>query len=89
MVRYVIGRAVCCLTVLWLFAFSSVAQNYPAPKEGTWVARDFRFHNGEVMPELSVHYWTVNQTARDGRLVAGAASDHSCPPLSNALGRFI
>ena len=27
------------------------AQNYPAPKEGDWVARDFRFHTGEVLPE--------------------------------------
>ena len=28
------------------------AADYPAPKEGDWVARDFRFHTGEVMPEL-------------------------------------
>ena len=35
------------------------AADYPRPKEGDWVARDFRFHTGEVMPELRVHYTTV------------------------------
>ena len=35
------------------------ALNYPAPKEGDWIAKDFRFHTGEVIPELRVHYTTV------------------------------
>ena len=33
--------------------------NYPTPKEGDWIARDFRFASGEVMPELRLHYTTV------------------------------
>ncbi len=33
--------------------------SYPEPKEGNWVAKDFRFHTGEVMPELRVHYTTI------------------------------
>ena len=40
-------------------AVAAEAQNYPAPKEGDWIARDFRFHTGEVVPELRVHYTTV------------------------------
>ena len=39
--------------LLALAAFTVNAQNYPAPQEGSWVARDFRFHTGEVLPELS------------------------------------
>ena len=35
------------------------AADFPAPKEATWVARDFKFHTGEVMPELKLHYTTV------------------------------
>ncbi len=38
------------------FAF---AQAYPAPQEGAWTVRDFRFHTGEVLPELKLHYRTV------------------------------
>ena len=38
---------------------AALAQNYPAPKEGAWVARDFKFHTGEVMPEVKLAYTTV------------------------------
>lgn len=33
--------------------------NYAAPREGSWTVRDFRFHTGEVLPELRLHYTTV------------------------------
>ena len=29
-----------------LTALPSLAADYPAPKEGSWVVRDFRFHTG-------------------------------------------
>jgi homoserine O-acetyltransferase len=37
----------------------SLAAAQPAVREGTWVARDFRFHTGETFPELRLHYTTV------------------------------
>jgi len=37
------------------------AADYPAPKEGTWVVKDFKFHTGEVLPELRLHYTTVGE----------------------------
>src|SRR5215510_15447778 len=53
------------------FAFISAAASaadYPAPKEGDWMARDFRFHTGEVMPELRLHYTTLgNSSGEVGR----------------------
>src|SRR5712691_10853840 len=50
--------------VLWSLIFTltslpGLAADYPAPQEGSWVVRDFRFHTGEVMPELRLHYTTV------------------------------
>src|SRR5271169_5272829 len=42
-----------------LFTFSATAGEYPVPKEGDWVARDFRFHTDEIMTELRLHYTTV------------------------------
>jgi homoserine O-acetyltransferase len=50
---------VACSLVSFLIAFSSWAADYPSPKEGDWVLRDFRFHTGEVLPELRLHYVTV------------------------------
>ena len=35
------------------------AADFPAPQEGDCVAHDFRFHAGEVLPELRLHYTTV------------------------------
>jgi homoserine O-acetyltransferase len=43
------------------------AADYPAPVENDWVARDFRFHTGETLPELRLHYITVG--ARSGEPV--------------------
>src|ERR1700693_2579194 len=47
-----------------LTTFSAAATDYPAPKEGDWVARDFKFHTGEVMPELRLHYTTIGSDNR-------------------------
>ncbi len=47
--------------VLSLAAFAAAAADYPAPKEGTFVAKDFRFHTGEVLPEVRLHYRTVGE----------------------------
>jgi homoserine O-acetyltransferase len=46
-----------------LTAVATLAADYPAPKEGSWVVRDFRFHTGEVLPELRLHYTTVGAPA--------------------------
>lgn len=52
-------RNVAAIIMLPVMALSAMAADYPAPKESDWVARDFRFHTGEVMPELRLHYTTV------------------------------
>ena len=35
------------------------AASYPAPVEGDFVVHDFRFHTGETLPDLRLHYSTV------------------------------
>lgn len=47
------------LAALGALAFTALAADYPAPKQGEWVVRDFRFHTGEVLPELKLAYTTV------------------------------
>lgn len=46
-------------TVLFCAALTGRAADYPEPRRGDWVARDFRFHTGEVFPELKLHYRTI------------------------------
>jgi hypothetical protein len=35
-----------------LLSRAGIAADYPAAKEGDWVARDFKFHTGELMAEV-------------------------------------
>ena len=51
-------RAIAALALV-LLSSTAKAVDYPTPKEGDWVARDFKFHTGEVMPELKLHYTTI------------------------------
>ncbi|MGB5082680.1 MAG: alpha/beta fold hydrolase [Burkholderiales bacterium] len=43
--------------------------DYPAPREADWTARDFRFHTGEVFPELKVHYRTIGAPSGEPVLI--------------------
>jgi homoserine O-acetyltransferase/O-succinyltransferase len=50
-------------TMLVATAFAAAALEFPQPKEADWVAKDFKFSTGEVMPELKIHYATVGVPA--------------------------
>jgi homoserine O-acetyltransferase len=39
--------------------------NYPAPVDGDFVIKDFKFRNGETMPELRLHYKTIGTPRTD------------------------
>lgn len=44
-----------------LASLAARAADYPAPKEADWTIRDFKFHTGETVPELRIHYATVGE----------------------------
>jgi homoserine O-acetyltransferase len=58
-----------CGLLAFLIAFSGWAADYPAPKEGSWTVRDFRFHTGEVLPELRLSYLTVGDPSGEPVLI--------------------
>ena len=61
-----------------LTSLSASAANYPDPKQGDWIARDFRFHNGETMPELRLHYTTIGApTGQPVLVLHGSGGDAS------------
>jgi homoserine O-acetyltransferase len=60
------------IAVFALVSYSVAAADYPAPKQADWVARDFRFHTGEVLSEVRLHYTTVgNPTGEPVLLLHG------------------
>src|SRR4029450_5192565 len=46
-----------------LISSAASAADYPEPIQGEWVAKNFRFHTGETMPELRLHYPTIGEAA--------------------------
>jgi homoserine O-acetyltransferase/O-succinyltransferase len=55
--------------IVFLTTFAAAAGDYPSPKEGDWIAQDFRFHTGEVMQELRLHYTTVGERTGEPVLI--------------------
>ena len=62
------------------------AADYPAPKEGDWVARDFKFHTGDVMPELRLHYTTVGAPTGEPVLILHGTAGSGTGMLNPAFG---
>ena len=54
--------------------FAALAADYPAPKQGQWIMRDFKFHTGEVMPELRMSYTTIGDPAGQPVLILHGTS---------------
>jgi homoserine O-acetyltransferase len=67
----------------------ALSADYPAPKEGDWVVRDFRFHTGEVLPELRLHYTTLGNPAGEVVIVlhgtTGSAQSMLTPAFAGEL----
>jgi homoserine O-acetyltransferase len=72
-----------------LISGTAMAADYPAPKQGDWVAKDFKFHTGATMPELKLHYTTVGEPTRTPVLVlhgsGGSAASMLTPAFAGEL----
>jgi homoserine O-acetyltransferase len=63
---------------LALTPLTAYAADYPAPKQGDWIAKDFRFHTGQTMPELRLHYTTIGEpTGQPVLVLHGSGGDAS------------
>ena len=83
-----IARAAVALTaaiVLSLISFAAIAAD-PVRKEGTWVARDFKFHTGEVMPELRLAYTTIGEPTGEPVLVLHGTTGSAASMLGAGFG---
>ena len=75
-----------CIMICALLACSiatSLGADYPTPKEGRWIVRDFRFHTGETLPELRLNYTTLGSASGEAVLVLHG-TDGSAANLLNA-----
>jgi homoserine O-acetyltransferase/O-succinyltransferase len=86
---YPIRISIAAALALALSSALACAADYPAPKEGDWIARDFRFHTGEVMPELRLHYRTIGDPAGEPVLIlhgtGGSGTNFLTPTFAGEL----
>ena len=71
------------------FALTSIAAfaaDYPAPKQGEWIARDFKFHTGETMTELRLHYTTIGEPTGQPVLVLHGSGGSAASMLTATFG---
>ena len=85
-------RAIAVLALV-LLSGTARAGDYPAPREADWIARDFKFHTGEVMPELRLAYTTVGDPSGQPVLVlhstTGSTASMLTPAQPHAWRRLI
>ncbi len=61
------------------------AADYAAPREGSWVVRDFKFQSGEVLPELRLHYTTIGAPGGEPVVVLHGTTQSGTAMLSPAF----
>ena len=62
------------------------AADFPAPREGSWIARDFKFSTGEVMPEVRLHYRTIGAPTGEPVLVLHGTGGSGASMLGGDFG---
>ena len=55
--------------VLAMSAGAGALGQAPQPQAQTWIAKDFKFHTGEVLPELRLHYTTLGDPKNEAVLL--------------------
>jgi len=70
-------------------SIAAQAADFPAPKEASYTLKDFRFHTGQVLPELRMHYVTIGAPTGEPVLVlhgtAGSAQSMLTPAFAGEL----
>ncbi len=74
--------ALCC-------APAAFAADYPAPKEGAWTAKEFRFHDGATLNDVKLGYVTIGEPTGEPVLIlhgtAGSAASMLTPAFAGEL----
>ena len=72
--------------MLALAALTTWAQGAASPKEGSWIVRDFKFHTGQVLPELRLNYTTLGEPSGEPVLILHGTTGSGMGMLNPAFG---
>jgi homoserine O-acetyltransferase len=89
-----LGEIMTCLRIIAVLALllpsvAAAAADYPAPKSADWIAPNFKFHTGDVMAQLKLHYTTVGNPSGTPVVVlhgsGGSAANVLTPAFAGTL----
>lgn len=72
--------------LLTLLTAHSMAQTTHTPKQATWVAKDFKFHTGEVLSEVKLGYTTLGNPTGIPVLILHGTAGTGTGMLNPAFG---
>jgi homoserine O-acetyltransferase len=81
-------KALIVLAVALTFSMEvdAAAHAQPAPQQGDWTIHDFRFHTGEVMADMKVHYATLGSPSNPAVLVLHGTGGNGAGMLGGSFG---
>jgi homoserine O-acetyltransferase len=71
-----LALSICALTPAWATA------GEPAATQAEWIARDFRFHGGELLPELRLHFVSIGKPSGEPVLILHGTGGSSASLLT-------
>ena len=71
--------------LLSMIALAATAADYPTPREGDFVAREFRFHNGETLADLRLHYATIGEPTGEPVLILHGTAGSGASMLTDTF----
>ena len=86
LLRAACGVCAVATMLVTLTALGAHAAEFPAPKESSAVLKNFRFHTGEVMPELRINYVTVGEPTGEPVLILHGTTGSGRGMLNPAFG---
>ena len=72
------------LTLVLSIGMSAHAQE--VPQSGSWIVKDFKFHTGEVLPELRLNYTTLGDPKNEAVLILHGTTGSGAGMLGAAFG---
>lgn len=72
--------------LLSLLLGTAHAQNFPNRSEGVWVAKQFKFHTGEVLPELKLGYTTLGDPTHEAVVILHGTAGSGAGMLAAGFG---
>jgi len=79
-------RALILVAAAFLVTAGAARAQLPEPKSETWIIKDFRFHDGSILPEMKVHYLTLGDPKNPAVLVLHGTGGNAAGLLNPTFG---